>query len=76
MSDSEVSEMSDLPHFETDAEVEAWFDDAELTLGDLEPELGIDIGRDVTIVLDEPWSTNTIVSSAPSGVITPEKILA
>lgn len=68
--------MSNLPEFETDAEVEAWFESADRSLDDLGPEIGIEIGCNVTIVLDEPWSMNTVVSSAPSGVITPEKIPA
>ena len=58
----------EFPHFESDDELEAWFDEADLRVEDLEPALEVEIGDSVEIVLDEPWA-QVGVTSASSGVI-------
>lgn len=59
------------PEFETDGDLEAWFDNADLGVDKLEPALEVEIGDSVELVLDEPWSKLHDVSSvsATSSVI-------
>lgn len=61
---------SDLPEFESDEELEAWFDEARLSVDDLEPALEIDVGDRVELVFEEPWESNlSSVTSASSGTV-------
>jgi hypothetical protein len=58
-----------LPEFETDDELEAWFEDADIRVDELEPALDVEIGDHVELVLDEPWTIHAGSASAPSGSI-------
>jgi hypothetical protein len=66
-----------IPEFETDEELEAWFDRADLASLDLVEALEVQIAKHVQLVVDEPWDMveTGSASTATSGHIEAPPVL-
>jgi hypothetical protein len=53
-----------LPEFESDDELETWFDGADLAQYELEEAVEVQIGKNVRLALEDPWVITSSESMA------------
>jgi hypothetical protein len=65
MAKSREESMSEqLPEFESDDELETWFEEVDLTQYELEEAVEVQIGKNVNLVLEDPWVITESESAA------------
>jgi hypothetical protein len=64
------------PEFETDDELEAWFETADLSVHDLERALEVMMSSRIGLILEEPWTAadSAASSTTTSGRIEPREL--